>query len=148
MEQKSNQGYFPFEGFLLPHIPNTDFWVEREYASVVHLCIYDRLHDGNERFRIKFSADGDDPEQRMRNWANPECDAIELKGAHSSGYLIYTPGKAEPSGRVQGLAIFRVKQGEQYKDCMSVLWFDPDLPAEEAVTLPEIQTLFSGLRLT
>ena len=147
MKQAQSDEYYPFAGFLLPHIPNADFWVEKEYADVVHLRIHDRPKIGKERFRIQFSGDGDDPEERMKNWANPDCDAIKLQGAHSSGYLIYTPGKADPSGRVQGLAVFRVTQGEQHRDCMSVLWFDPDLPAEEAVALPEIQTLFCGLRL-
>lgn len=146
MKQDFREEYYPFEGYLLPRIPNADFWVEKEYAGVAHLRIHDRL-GGKERFRIQFSGHGDDPEERMRGWENPDCDAVKLKGEHSNGYLIYTPGKAEPDGRVQGLAVFRVTQGETHKDCISVLWFDPDLPAEKAVTLPEIQILFSGLRL-
>ena len=146
MNQNPRGEYYPFSGYLLPHIPNADFWVEKEYADVVHLRIHDR-QDGKERFRIQFSDNGSDPEERMRNWANPECDSLKIEGEHSSGYLIYTPGKAEPSGRVQGLAVFRVTEGEKHKDCISVMWFGSDLPAEEAVVLPEIQALFSGLRL-
>jgi hypothetical protein len=147
MKQKSEEDYYPFAGFLLPHISNAEFWVEREYAEVVHLRIHDRLQSGRERFRIQFSDGGSDPEERMKNWKNPDCDSIKLTGAHSSGYLIYTPGKADPSGRVQGLGVFRVSEGERYKDCISALWFDPDLKAEDAVLLPEIQELFTGLRL-
>ena len=146
MKPNPDEGTYAFAGYLLPYIPNAAFWEEQE-CSYVHLRIHDRLEDGKERFRIQFSDDGDDPEERMRNWANPDCDSVKLSGEHSSGYLIYTPGKAAPSGRVQGLAVFRVSEGDRHKDCISVLWFDPDLPAEEAVALPEIQALFSGLRL-
>lgn len=145
MKQNFKEKYYPFAGYLLPHIPSADFWVEKE-CSYEHLRIHDRLGD-KERFRIQFSDHGDDPEQRMQGWANPDCEAIKLQGEHSKGYLIYTPGKAEPDGRVQGLAVFRVTQEETYKDCISVLWFDPDLAAEEVVALPEIQMLFCGLRL-